>query len=72
MLTYERSDTFEIVGNLDSDFADCLDTDMSTSGHVFKLACGAISWRSSKQSVMTSSMMYAEFVPCYEAVGQAM
>jgi hypothetical protein len=72
MLTYERSDSLEIVGYLDSDFADCLDTDRSTSGYVFKLAGGAISWSSSKQTVMTSSMMYAEFVTCYEAVGQAM
>jgi hypothetical protein len=32
----------------------------------------AISWSSSKQTVMTSSTMYAEFVACYEAVGQAM
>jgi hypothetical protein len=49
-----------------------LDTDRSTSGYVFKLTCEAISWSSSKQTVMTSSMMYAEFVPCYEAVGQTM
>jgi hypothetical protein len=72
MLTYERSDSFEIVGYSDSDFAGCLDTDRSTSGYVFKLTGGAISWSSSKQTVMTSSMMYAEFVTCYEAVGQAM
>jgi hypothetical protein len=50
----------------------CLDTDRSTSGYVFKLAGGAISWGSSKQTVMTSFTMYAEFVACYEAVGQAM
>jgi hypothetical protein len=50
----------------------CLDTDRSTSGYVFKLAGGAISWSSSKQTVMTLSMMYAEFVTCYEAVGQTM
>jgi hypothetical protein len=50
----------------------CLDTDRSTSGYIFKLAGGTISWSSSKQTVMTSSMMYAEFVACYEAVGQTM
>jgi hypothetical protein len=72
MLTYERSDSFEIVGYSDSDFAGCLDTDRSTSGYVFKLTGGVISWSSSKQTIMTSSMMYAEFVACYEAVGQAM
>jgi hypothetical protein len=36
MLTYERSDSLEIVGYSDSDFADCLDIDRSTSGYVFK------------------------------------
>jgi hypothetical protein len=50
----------------------CLDTDRSTSGYIFKLAGEAISWSSSKQTVITSSMMYAEFVACYEAVGQTM
>jgi hypothetical protein len=72
MLTYERSDSLKIVGYLDLDFAGCLDTDRSTSGYVFKLTGGAISWSSSKQTVMTSSTMYAEFVTCYKAVGQAM
>jgi hypothetical protein len=72
MLTYERSDSLKIVGYSDSDFAGCLDTDRSTSGYVFKLADEAISWSSSKHTVMTSSTMYAEFVACYEAVGQAM
>jgi hypothetical protein len=72
MLTYERSDSLEIVGYLDSDFTGCLDTDRSMSGYIFKLAGGAISWSSSKQTVMTSSTMYTEFVICYEAVGQAM
>jgi hypothetical protein len=49
MLTYERSDSVEIVGYSDSDFAGCLDTDRSTSGYVFKLVGGAISWSSSKR-----------------------
>jgi hypothetical protein len=49
-----------------------LDTDRSTSGYVFKLTGGAISWSSSKLIVMTSSTIYVEFVACYEAVGQAM
>jgi hypothetical protein len=43
MLTYERSDSLEIVGYSDSDFVGCLDTDRYTSGYVFKLTGGAIS-----------------------------
>jgi hypothetical protein len=72
MLTYERSDSLEIVDYSDLDFVGCLDTNRSTLGYVFKLAGGAISWSSSKQTAMTSSTMYAEFVACYEAVGQTM
>jgi hypothetical protein len=58
MLTYKRSDSLKIVDYLDLDFVGYLDTDRSTSGYVFKLAGGAISWSSFKQTVMTSSMMY--------------
>jgi hypothetical protein len=69
MLTYERLYSLEIVGYSDSDFAVRLDTDTSTSGYVFKLAGEAILWSSSKQTVITSSMMYIEFVTCYDATG---
>jgi hypothetical protein len=31
---------------------------------------GAISWKSCKQTVTTSSIMYAKFVACYEVTGQ--
>jgi hypothetical protein len=72
MLTYEKSDSLEIVGYSDSDFAGCLDTGRFTSDYVFKLVGGAISWSRSKQTVITSSTMYAEFVACYEAVGQTL
>jgi hypothetical protein len=72
MLTYERSDKLERVGYSDSDFAGYLDTDRFTLGYVFKLIGGAISWSSSKQTVITSFMMYVEFVACYETVGQTM
>jgi hypothetical protein len=72
MLTYERSDSLEIVGYSDSDFADYLNTDRSMLGYVFKLAGGVISWSSSKQTIMTSSTIYVEFVAYYKVVGQAM
>jgi hypothetical protein len=68
MLTYRRSESLHIEGYSDSDYAG--DDRKSTSGYVFTLAGGAISWKSSKQTVTTSSTMYAEFVACYEATGQ--
>ena len=60
-----------LVGYLDADFAGCVDTKKSTSGYVFMLANGVISWKSSKQSLTAASTMQAEFVASYEAVGQA-
>jgi hypothetical protein len=71
MLTYKRIDNLEVIGYSNADFAGCTDSQRSTSGYVFTLASGAISWRSCKQTITTSSTMYAEFIACYEAVGQA-
>lgn len=46
----------------DSDFAGDLDDRKSTSGSVFLLAGGAISWSSKKQPVVTLSTTEAEYV----------
>ncbi|RVW49821.1 Retrovirus-related Pol polyprotein from transposon TNT 1-94 [Vitis vinifera] len=67
MLTYRRSSHLEIVGYSDSDFAGCLDSRRSTSGYIFMLAGGAVSWKSVKQTLVASSTMEAEFIACYEA-----
>lgn len=70
MLTYRRSDQLEITGYSDSDFAGCQDSLRSTSGYVFLLAGGAVSWRSAKQGLTASSTMAAEFVAIHEASDQ--
>jgi hypothetical protein len=72
MLTYKRIDNLEVISYSDSDFAGCADSQKSTSSYVFTLANEAISWKSSKQRLTTSSMMYAEFIACHEPLGQAM
>ena len=56
MLTYKRSDSLHIEGYTDSDYAG--DDRKSTSGYIFTLVGGAISRKSSKQTVTTSSTMY--------------
>jgi hypothetical protein len=68
MLTYRKLDYLQIVGYSDSNYAG--DDRKFTLGYVFTLAGGAISWKSSKQTVTTSSTMYDEFVTCYEARGR--
>ena len=71
MLTYQRSDNLEIMWNSDSDFIGCLNSRRSTSCYIFMLAGGAVSWKSVKQSLITSSTMEVEFIACYESSSQA-
>ncbi|WJZ97087.1 hypothetical protein VitviT2T_015721 [Vitis vinifera] len=56
--------------NPNSDFAGCVDSRKSTSGYIFILASGAISWRSIKQTMTATSTMEAEFISCFEATSQ--
>jgi len=71
MLTYKRSGHLEVIGYTNLDFAGCIDTRKSTFGYMYLLAGGAISWKSTKQSVIVASTMEAEFVACFEAIVQA-
>jgi hypothetical protein len=48
MLTYRRSDSLEIRGYSNADYVGDQDDRKSTSGYVFTLAGGVISWRSCK------------------------
>ena len=72
MLTYRKSDQLEIIGYSDSDFSGCRDNMKSTSGYIYLLAGGSISWKSVKQSIVASSTMATEFVACYEASNHGM
>ena len=52
----------KIIGYADSDYAGDLDEFRSTSGYVFQIAGGAISWRSRRQSIIAQSTTEAEYV----------
>ena len=69
MLMYRRTDSLEVIGYSDSDFAGCVDSCKSTSGYIFKLADGVVSWISAKQTLTatSTSTIEAEFVSCFEA-----
>ena len=67
MLTYKRSDQLKIIGYFDSDFTGCQDTRKSTLGYIHLLFGGATSQKSAKQTLITSSIMEAEFIESYEA-----
>ena len=67
MLTYQRTDTLEVVGFSDSDYTGCVDDKKSTSGYIFMMAEGAVSWKSIKQTLTASSTVEVEYMVCYEA-----
>jgi hypothetical protein len=56
------------VGYSYSNYA--VDDRNSMSRYVFTLTGKVISWKTSKQTMTTSSIIYIEFVACYEASGQ--
>ena len=59
------------IGYTDSDFQSDRESRKSTSGYVFTLGDGAISWRSVKQSSIADSMMEAEYIAASEATKEA-
>lgn len=59
MLVYKHVDDLQVVGFTDADLGGCPDDRKSTTGYIFMLAGGAISWKSSKQSLVASSTMQA-------------
>ena len=67
ILIYKRSDQLEIIGYSDSNFVGCQDSRKSTSGYIYLLVGGAISWKSAKQTLIVSSTMAVEFIAYYEA-----
>lgn len=71
MLVYKRSSELELIGYTDSDYAGCKYDLKSTSGFIFMMAGGAISWKSVKQTCVTTSTMQAEFIALHEAVVHA-
>eukprot|EP00253_Pinus_taeda_P013026 PITA_13026 len=57
----------DICGLLDVDWARDLDQRISTSGYVFNLFGGAVSWMSKKQSVVALSTIEAEYMAATHA-----
>ncbi|XP_040374084.1 secreted RxLR effector protein 161-like [Rosa chinensis] len=59
---YKKGGRTDLVAYIDSDFASDLDDRRSTSGFVFSLGFGAVSWSSKKQHVVTLSTTEAEYI----------
>ena len=71
-LLYKTSEkSSKLVGFTDSDYAGDQDDRRSTSGYVFMLGTGAVSWSSKKQPIVTLSTTEAEFVAATTCACQA-
>ncbi|KAE8694589.1 hypothetical protein F3Y22_tig00110777pilonHSYRG00051 [Hibiscus syriacus] len=66
-----RPDIAQAVGVVNSDYAGDLDKSKSTTGYVFKVAGGAVSWVSKLQSVVATSTTEAEYVAATQASKEA-
>jgi hypothetical protein len=71
-IRYSKEPKFSIFGYSDADWASDKNTRKSTTGYVFMLAGGPISWRSSRQPSITLSSAESEFVALSEAVKEAL
>ncbi|XP_068655801.1 uncharacterized protein [Aristolochia californica] len=67
MLMYRQTDNLEVIGYSDSDFSCCIYSRKSTSGYIFLMANGAISWKNVKQTLTAMSTMEVKLVSYFEA-----
>src|SRR5258707_13844818 len=61
-LTYFRDAELTPLAYVDADYGGCRDTRRSTSGYVFTMAGGAVTWSSKRQATVALSMVEAEYV----------
>ena len=69
-LVYEGDKELVINGYVDASFDTDLDDSKPQSGYIFLLNGGAVSWCSSKQSVVAGSTCEAEYIAASEAANE--
>ena len=70
-IRYSRKAGLQVSGYVDSDFAGCEDSRKSTTGWIFTLAGGPISWSSRRQQTVVQSTIDAEYIAASEAAKKA-
>lgn len=68
---YSREDKLQLPGFSDSVYASDKDTRKSTTGYIFKLSNGAVTWSSKRQQAVTLSTTEAEYVAACQATKEA-
>ena len=56
-----------LIGYSNSDYANCLDTSHSISGHCHSLSSSVVLWSSKKQKVVVDSSCYVEYIALHDA-----
>ncbi|MCH82787.1 copia-type polyprotein [Trifolium medium] len=69
-ILYKKGMKAELVAYSDSDYGGDIDDRKSTSGYVFMIGSGAVSWLSKKQPIVTLSTTEAEFIAAAHCVCQ--
>ena len=70
-LVYDNKKGKDLTGYSDADWAGDIDDRKSTSGYIFQLSGGAISWRSKKQTCVALSTAEAEYMALASAIQEA-
>jgi len=68
---YKKNGNKQLVAFIDSDYAGDIEDKKSTTGYVFMMSGGAVSWSSKKQPIVTLSTTEAEFVAAAACACQA-
>ena len=67
-MKYQKTEDGKLIEYLNSDYAGDLDDRHSTTGNIFPMSGGPISWLSKKQAIVTLSTSVAEYVALSLAV----
>ena len=70
-ILYNVSEHSDLIGYTDSDWAGSVDDRKSTSGYLFHMGSGAISWASKKHPIEALSTAEVEYVAATTATCQA-
>ena len=61
-LTYSQDAELSPIAFVDADYGGCKDTQQSTSGYIFTMGGGAVSWSSKQQATVALSTVEAEYI----------
>jgi hypothetical protein len=61
-LTYSRDTELTPLAYVDADYGGCYDTRRSTSGYIFSMSGGPVTWSSKRQATVALSTVEAEYV----------